>query len=105
MLAVPAVLAANGATLALATGSGLPLVFHGVGLQAELAWLSRAGLSQAQVLAAVCVNSRALLGQGAGRVAAGQPADLLLLKANPMDDPSAMEQVQALYVAGEEVPR
>ncbi|HXB96982.1 MAG TPA: hypothetical protein VNZ54_02960 [bacterium] len=105
VLAVPAVLAANGATLALATGSGLPLVFHGVGLQAELAWLSRAGLSQAQVLAAVCVNSRALLGQGAGRVAAGQPADLLLLKANPMDDPSAMEQVQALYVAGEEVPR
>jgi hypothetical protein len=105
VLAVPAVLAANGATLALATGSGLPLVFHGVGLQAELAWLSRAGLSQAQVLAAACINGRALLGQGEGRVAPGQPADLLLLKADPMNDPSAMEQVQALYVAGEEVPR
>jgi hypothetical protein len=105
VLAVPAVLASNGATLALATGSGLPLVFHGVGLQAELAWLSRAGLSQAQVLAAVCVNGRVLLGQGSGRVAPGQPADLLLLKADPMNDPSAMEQVQALYVAGEEVPR
>jgi hypothetical protein len=105
VLAVPAVLAAHGATLALATGSGLPLVFHGVGLQTELAWMGRAGLSQSQVLAAACVNSRALLGQGAGRLAAGQPADLLLLKADPMDDPSAMEQVQALYVGGEAVPR
>jgi len=105
VLAVPAALAAHGATLALATGSGLPLVFHGVGLQAELAWLSRAGLSQAQVLTAACVNSRVLLGQGSGRVAPGQPADLLLLKADPLNDPSAMEQVQALYVAGAEVPR
>ncbi len=61
------------ATLALATGSGLPLVFHGVGLQAELAWLSRAGLSPAQVLDAACVNGRVLLGQGSGRVAPASP--------------------------------
>jgi imidazolonepropionase-like amidohydrolase len=70
-----------------------------------LAWLSRAGLTQAQVLAAACVNGRVLLNQGSGRVAPGQPADLLLLKADPLNDPSAMEQVQALYVAGQELPR
>ena len=102
VLAVPGRLADAGAQLGFATGSGLPLVFHGLGWQSELAWLARAGLTPLQVLRTLA-HSRRLLG-AAPALMVGGPADLLLLKHSPLDDPGALTGPRGLFVHGEELP-
>jgi imidazolonepropionase-like amidohydrolase len=102
VLAVPGRLAAAGASLGFATGSGQPLVFHGPGAQAELALMQRAGLSPIQILQALA-QSRRLLG-AAGHLSVGDDATLLLLKGSPLDDPKALFGPRGLFIRGEELP-
>lgn len=102
VLAVPGRLVAAGATLGMGTASGLPLVFHGLGWQAELTWLQRAGLTPRQILAAIA-TSRHLLGAPPALVVGGE-ADFLLLKQSPLEDASALLGPRGLFIQGQELP-
>ncbi|MGH7443127.1 MAG: amidohydrolase family protein, partial [bacterium] len=92
-----------GVHLAFGTGSGLPLVFHGLGAQMEIAQWLRAGLSPTQVLRAATLGSRALIGLNGGRLEKGEPADLLLIAEDPRTDPQAMASPQRVFLGGVEV--
>jgi imidazolonepropionase-like amidohydrolase len=98
-LGVPAALHAQGVKLAFGSGSGQPLVFHGLGAATELAHLQRAGLSTPQILE-MSRHSRELLGQRGGRLRRGDPADLLLLDADPWADPARLTDPRKIYLSG-----
>jgi hypothetical protein len=89
VLAVPGALARAGVALAFGTGSGLPLVFHGLGAQTELYHLGRAGFSAAEILT-MSERSRALLRLDADGLRPGARASLNLLAEDPRQNPSAL---------------
>jgi imidazolonepropionase-like amidohydrolase len=67
--------------------------------------LAAAGLSPAEILWAM--TSRAAqacgLGHRKGRIAAGFDADILAVDGNPLDDPSAIRRLRAIYAGGRTV--
>ncbi|HEU4882113.1 MAG TPA: amidohydrolase family protein, partial [Longimicrobium sp.] len=81
-------MAEAGVTVLLGTDTGNNFVLPGASVHDELAQLVRAGLSPYQALRAATVAPAAFLGDadGAGTVAVGAPADLLLVLGNPLDD-------------------
>ncbi len=72
----------------LGTDAGNNFVLPGASLHDELAQLVRAGLTPYQALRAATAAPAAFLGRtdGAGTVAVGAPAELLLVLGNPLDD-------------------
>ncbi len=96
---------------ALADELGVPLlagsdagsygVAHGTGLIDELFFLRQAGLSMEKVLAAATSTPRRLWGAAPANIAAGQPADLLILAGSPFDDPEFLRQGKAIYRGGQ----
>lgn len=99
VLAVPATFAAAGVPMAFGSGSGLPLVFHGLGTATEIFHLRRAGLSCAQILQ-MSQRSRELLGRRPSRLRRGDPADLLLLDGDPWSDPANLAHPVQAYLGG-----
>jgi len=85
------------------TGSdaGIFTNIPGRSLIQELHLLSEAGLSHAEVLRAATQNAALALGEadGAGRIAPGHRADLILLDGNPLDDLDAAGS-PAMVIAG-----
>jgi len=77
-----------GAPLMAGTDAGVPVIEPGSSLHEELIELIAAGLSPYDALAAATVNPARFLGlEGkVGGVKVGARADLLLLKANPLED-------------------
>ena len=74
----------------------------------HLAWevelLVEAGLQPHEALAAVTWRGGELLGvDHAGRLRAGDPADLVLVHGDPLSDPRALWRVWAVFKAGERV--
>jgi len=79
-----------------------PFVLHGAALHDELAYLVRAGLSNADVLRAATVSPAQILG-GAGQsgtLAVGQSADMVLLDSNPLSDISATKAIDTVIAKG-----
>jgi imidazolonepropionase-like amidohydrolase len=85
-------------------GTDAPQIFSvpGFALYRELPVMVAAGLSPYEVLRTGTVNVAEFLGisDGAGLVAPGMRADLILLDANPLDDITALEQNAGVMVAG-----
>ncbi|WP_420129632.1 amidohydrolase family protein [Longimicrobium sp.] len=79
-------MAQAGVPVLLGTDAGNNFVLAGASAHDELAQLVRAGLTPYQALRAATAAPAAFLGTGGGRVAAGAPADLLLVLGNPLDD-------------------
>lgn len=77
--------------------------FHGVTTQREVELLTQAGLDPAELMAAATWNPAQMLGidDHVGRIAPGYRADLLLLEADPLQDPAAWGQIQGVMRAGE----
>ena len=68
----------------------------------ELALLVKAGLTPFEALeAATRVNAEVLGFPGAGQIAPGEKANLLLLASNPLEDFAAFEAPMAVAVRGE----
>ncbi len=68
--------------------------------------LAAAGLSPMEVLLAATRNAALALGDDrAGLIAAGRPADLWLLAANPLEDVRNLSRVERVMKSGEWVPR
>lgn len=81
-------MAAAGVPVLLGTDAGNNFVLPGASVHDELAQLVRAGLTPFQALRAATAAPAAFLGRadGAGTVAVGAPAELLLVLGNPLDD-------------------
>lgn len=79
-----------------------PFLFHGATLHDELARYVAAGLTPQQALLTATVNPGRFLKRRdlAGRVAAGQRADLVLLDANPLEDIHATRRIHAVVADG-----
>jgi hypothetical protein len=103
MLAVVKTLSDAGVSLVFGTGSGLPLVFQGLGAQTEVEELGRAGLSPRQILFAATVSSHALAGLEGGLLRPGEPADVLLVAGDPLKDASVAVHPQRVFLGGIEV--
>lgn len=99
VLGVPRTLLDAGVGLAFGSGSGRPLVFHGLGVATELAHLRRAGLRTDQILE-MAERSRSLLGRPGGRLHAGEPADLVLLSGDPWADPTVLARPDEVFLGG-----
>jgi imidazolonepropionase-like amidohydrolase len=79
-----------------------PFLFHGYTLHDELARYVEAGLTPQQALMTATVNPGQFLKRSdlAGRVTAGQRADLVLLDENPLQDISATRRIHAVVANG-----
>ena len=103
--AFAAIKAARKAGVRIAAGSD----FGGGSVRAgHLAWeveqLVEAGLDAHEALAAVTWRGGDLLGiDHAGRIRAGDPADLVLVHGDPLSDPRALWRVWAVFQGGERV--
>ena len=103
--AFASIAAARRAGVRIATGSD----FGGGSVRAgHLAWeielLVQAGLEPWEALAAATVHGGELLGEAsAGRVAAGCPADFVLVHGDPLSDPASMWRVWSVYQRGTRV--
>ena len=84
-------------------------VISGPALHRELALMHRTGMSPAEVLrSATLHNARFLSGQADppyGEVAVGKRADLVLLRADPLEDPAALSEIDDVFTAGRRLLR
>lgn len=94
--------AVAGVPLALGTDTNNPWVFPGYAVHEELALMVEAGLTPAQALDAATRGGAAFLGQAEslGQLAPGFEADLVLLRANPLDDIVHTRTLQQVIVNG-----
>jgi hypothetical protein len=77
-----------GVPVALGTDASTPFNFPGYGAHVEMMLMSRAGLSNADILRIATGNGAALLGidDQVGTIAPGRIANLLVLQRNPLTD-------------------
>ena len=100
-----------GVELLAGTDASTAGVYPGSSLHRELELLVAAGLSPAQALTAATAAPGRLFARCAGAdprtgtVAAGAPADLVLVKGNPLADIRATREVEGVVLAGEWHPR
>ena len=84
--------------------AGNPATFHGIALVRELELLAQAGMPLTDVLKAATSRAADRLGQSRlGRIAAGAVADLVVLEADPTEDPRAYRRVVSVYLGGRRI--
>jgi imidazolonepropionase-like amidohydrolase len=95
--------AAEGVTVVMGTDAGTPFnTFDDVAQ--ELSYMTDYGMDPAATLAAATVNAAELLGlDDVGLVEAGYAADLVVLDANPREDPTAYDDPEAVIADGTRV--
>ena len=79
---------------------------HGPGFFREVAALARAGMTPLEILRAATLNGAHALGleAGAGTIAAGAPADLVLLDADPLADSANLGRIHRVIRGGVPLP-
>jgi imidazolonepropionase-like amidohydrolase len=79
-----------------------PFLFHGATLIDELERYVLVGLTPREALATATLNPARLFGEESetGRVRQGQRADLVLLRANPLENISAVRELEAVIANG-----
>jgi imidazolonepropionase-like amidohydrolase len=95
-------LAESGVLIGVGSDAGNPGVPFGAALQRECELLFAAGLPPARIIAGATSVAAEQLGRGEqlGRIRAGYQADLLLLRANPLEHPANLKQIEAVFKAG-----
>jgi hypothetical protein len=90
-----------GTPLLVGTDAGwVPWVIPGASVHEELQDLVRAGVPREDALVGATRAAGAFLGTGAGVVAVGRPADLVLTAGDPLTDFTAFERIDGVMVAG-----
>ncbi|HYR06362.1 MAG TPA: amidohydrolase family protein [Longimicrobium sp.] len=99
-------MAQAGVPVLLGTDAGNNFVLPGASVHDELGQLVRAGLTPYQALRAATVAPAAFLGaaDGAGTVAVGAPAELLLVLGNPLDDVANAALIAGVASGGRWLP-
>jgi imidazolonepropionase-like amidohydrolase len=79
-----------------------PFLFHGATLLDELERYVEIGLTPQAALATATLNPARLFGEGGetGRIEAGQRADMILLRGNPLADISSVRELEMVVAAG-----
>ena len=92
----------SGVRLLAGTDLGNPMVSPGFDLHEELALLVGAGLTPAAALQSATVGPAAFLRsrRRSGSISSGQPADVVLLDANPLDDIRNTRRIRAVVADG-----
>lgn len=95
-------LASAGATIATGTDAGNPLTLHGAAINAEMEAMQAAGLSPMHVIVASTRDAARAMGGGDrfGTLEAGKAADLLVLKADPLEDVRHFRKLDKVMRAG-----
>ena len=94
-----------GVVILAGTDAGNPFVVAGWSLHEELAHLVAAGLTTHEALVAATRAPAEYLGTGAGIVAPGKRADLLLLDADPLADIANTREIAGVMARGRWMPR
>jgi 3-mercaptopyruvate sulfurtransferase SseA/imidazolonepropionase-like amidohydrolase len=96
-----------GVRIASGTDTGPPARFQGYFEHRELELMvAKAGLTPLQALRAATSDAAACLQTpGLGTLEAGAPADFLVLEKNPFDDIRNTRSLEAVWIAGQRVPR
>jgi len=91
----------------LVIGTDAPLVAYGTGLHDEFKHLREAGFSPGEILTFDTIHNAAYLGAAdhLGRIEAGYDADLILVRANPLQDLSTLRTPEWVLRDGEIVVR
>jgi imidazolonepropionase-like amidohydrolase len=91
-----------GVKLLVGTDSGIDVTEPGTSIHDELANFVRAGVKPFDALRGATTTAAEYLGQSAsiGTIAVGKEADLVLLRANPLDNISATEKIAAVIING-----
>jgi imidazolonepropionase-like amidohydrolase len=99
---IVAILHEEHAPLLLGTDTAVRFVIPGLSLHQELANFVAAGLSPYEALRCGTVEAARYLGQGHtwGTVGVGKRADLILARANPLDDVRVLREPEAVLVNG-----
>ncbi|MBI3263561.1 MAG: amidohydrolase family protein [Acidobacteria bacterium] len=98
----------NQARINLLAGTDLAssLIYPGFSLHDELGLLVEAGLTPLEALRTATSNPATLFARAdAGRIGAGQKADLVLLDANPLDDIRNTQHIRAVILNGRVIDR
>jgi imidazolonepropionase-like amidohydrolase len=95
-------LRAAGISLLAGTDVGFPYVIPGKSLHKELALLVEAGLTPAEALATATSNPARFLGldNELGAIKPGWIADLVVLRADPLRDISAVSRIETVIANG-----
>lgn len=80
-----------------------PFLFHGATLIDELERYVEIGLTPQESLATATLNPARLFGEAGetGQIKAGEKADMILLRANPLDDIAAVRDLEMVIAAGQ----
>lgn len=97
------VLDETGVNLVLGSDSGIMFAVPGISTHDEIALLQNAGLQNAAILRMATLNAAAALGvdDRFGSIEAGKIADLVLTKANPLDDLGSLRTPSAVVKNGQ----
>lgn len=96
-----------GVMIGAGSDAGNPYTLHGTGLHNELAALSKAGLSNGQVINAATINAAKTLNRSddLGQLVQGYEASFVLLANNPLTDIANIHQISEVFKAGKQVQR
>ena len=97
----------TGVRLLAGTDAPNPYVFPGFSLHEELELLVQAGLTPLEALQTATVNPAKYLGKEKelGTIEKGKLADLVLLEANPLENISNTQRINAVVVNGRYLPQ
>jgi Amidohydrolase family len=92
----------EGAPLLVGTDTSVRFVIQGLSVHQELANFVRAGLHPFEALSCATREAARFLDQSGewGTVTAGKRADLLLVRANPLEDVAALRDLEVVFVNG-----
>lgn len=90
-----------GAIIATGTDAGNIGTLHASSYYDELAYMRRSGMSTQAILVASTVSGAKVLGNGSGRLAKGESADMLLLNSNPLLDVMAVQDIYRVVKGGQ----
>ncbi|WP_300527794.1 amidohydrolase family protein [Maricaulis sp.] len=97
------------AGVGLLAGSDMPNFCNvpGASLHWELQRLAEAGLPEAEILRMATMEAALVAGQGSqrGQIVPGYTADLVVLRANPLIDIAATEEIETVIQAGRRIDR
>ena len=93
-----------GVRIAMGTDSGSPARFAGYFEHLELQLMAEAGLAPMDILIAATSNAAACMGlEDVGTLTAGNWADFIVLRDDPLEDVSNTKSLEEVYIAGRRV--